>query len=207
MLILRKSTIREKGIKMEIIKGTYASAKVFAESMEDYARAQIRMLCDNEAFSDCKIRIMPDVHPGKIGTIGFTATLGNAILPNVTGIDIGCGILLAKLGQTKVEFQKLDKVIRERIPAGFAIRKEPHRYAENFDFSKLYCGCHINRGKAELSMGTLGGGNHFIEIDRGEEGSLYAAIHTGSRHLGKEVTEYYLKEGHRECKEIGRAHV
>lgn len=188
---------------MEIIKGTFTTAKVFSDSIEDYAKAQIQMLCDNEAFSDCKIRIMPDVHPGKVGTIGFTSTLGNAVLPNVVGIDIGCGILLAKLKQTKAEFQKLDKVIREQVPTGFSIRKEPHRYTEEFDFSELYCSHHINQNKAELSLGTLGGGNHFIEVDKGTEGELYVAIHTGGRHLGKEVTEYYLNEGQKALKEKG----
>ena len=188
---------------MEIVKGTYTSAKVFTDKMEDHARAQIQLLCDNEAFSDCKVRVMPDVHPGKVGTIGFTATVGKMVLPNVVGIDIGCGILLARLKQKQMEFQKLDKVIRECIPSGFSVRKKPHRYAEEFDFTDLYCWRHVNQRKAELSMGTLGGGNHFIEADQAEDGGIYVAIHTGSRHLGKEVTEYYLREGQKELKERG----
>ena len=103
---------------MKTINGVYTSAKIFTDIIEDYALAQIQMLCDNEAFKGCKIRVMPDVHPGKVGTIGFTSTIGKRILPNVVGSDIGCGILLAKLKQKKTEFQKLDKVIRENIPVG-----------------------------------------------------------------------------------------
>ena len=186
---------------MIIINGVYTSAQIFTDSIEDYAMAQIQLLCDNESFKDCKVRVMPDVHPGKVGTIGFTSTIGEKILPNVVGIDIGCGITMAKLKQKKAEFQKLDKVIRENIPVGFAVRKKPHRFSETFDFSKLYCQKAINTKKAIESIGTLGGGNHFLELDKDEEGNLYVAIHSGSRHLGKEVTEYYLKEGQTYLKE------
>lgn len=188
---------------MKTVNGVYTSAKIFTDTIEDYALAQIQMLCDQEAFQGCKIRIMPDVHPGKVGTIGFTSTSGEKILPNVVGIDIGCGITLAKLKQKKVEFQKLDSVIRENVPSGFQIRKKPHRFGKDFDFSRLNCMKHIQVAKAVLSLGTLGSGNHFIEIDRDEEGMLYAAIHSGSRHLGKEVTEFYLEEGQKVLKAKG----
>lgn len=186
---------------MRKVDGIYTSAKIFTDTVEEYALAQIKMLCDNKAFEKSKIRVMPDVHPGKVGTIGFTATVGDRILPNVVGIDIGCGVTLARLKQKKAEFQKLDKVIRERVPTGFLIRKTPHRYSEDFEFSELYCGHAIRGQKAELSIGTLGGGNHFIELDQGEDGVLYVAIHSGSRHLGKEVTEYYLDKGQKKLKE------
>lgn len=188
---------------MKTVNGVYTSAKIFTDIIEDYALAQIQMLCDNEAFQGCKIRVMPDVHPGKVGTIGFTSTIGKRILPNVVGIDIGCGILLAKLKQKKTEFQKLDKVIRENIPVGSGIRKKPHRFIQDFEFSELYCAHHVNQRKAECSIGTLGGGNHFIELDKDNEGYLYVAIHSGSRHLGKEVTEYYLNEGQKRLKSKG----
>lgn len=188
---------------MNEIKGKYATARIFAEQIEEYAKAQIQMLCDNEAFQGCKIRIMPDVHPGKVGTIGFTSTVGKKILPSVVGIDIGCGLSMIQLKQKKIEFQKLDKVIRENIPSGFGIRKTPHRYSESFDFSELNCEKHVNIKKAELSLGTLGGGNHFIEVDHDKAGNLYVLVHSGSRHLGKEVAEYYLKEGQRELQEKG----
>lgn len=188
---------------MKTVDGVYTSAKIFTDTIEEYALAQIQMLCDNEAFRGSRIRIMPDVHPGKVGTIGFTATVGERILPNVVGIDIGCGITLARIKQKKVEFQKLDKVIRENIPSGFSNRKKPHRFSSDFDFTELFCSDAINTRKAELSIGTLGGGNHFIEMDKDESGNLYVAIHSGSRHLGKEVTEYYLNKGQKHLTEKG----
>ena len=188
---------------MKIVNGIYTSANIFTDNIDEYALAQIQQLCDQEALKGCKIRVMPDVHPGKVATIGLTTTLGNQILPNLIGIDIGCGVTLARIKAKKVEFQKLDKVIRGQIPSGFSIRKKPHRFCEDFDFSELYCKKAIMQEKAELSLGTLGSGNHFIELDQDKEGNLYAVIHSGSRHLGQEVTEYYLKEGYRLLKSQG----
>lgn len=202
-LFLGKGTIRERIRTMRTVDGVYTSAKIFTDTIEEYATAQIQMLCDNPAFEGCKVRVMPDVHPGKVGTIGFTSTVGRKVLPNVVGIDIGCGMLLAKLKQKKAEFQKLDRVIRENVPAGFQIRKTPHRFSEGIKLENLHCGRSLQIDKAKRSIGTLGGGNHFIELDQDEEGTLYVAIHTGSRHLGKEVTEYYLREGQRYLKERG----
>lgn len=192
---------------MRIINGIYASAKVFTTNnlencIDDYAIAQLQMLCDNEAARGCKIRVMPDVHPGKVGTIGLTMTVGERIMPNIVGIDIGCGMTLAKIKTKKLEFQKLDTVIRENIPSGFGVRKKQHRFAEAFDCSELRCLQSIRKDKALMSLGTLGGGNHFIEVDKGEDGALYVVIHSGSRRLGKEVTEYYLNEGQKYLKTI-----
>lgn len=193
---------------MKTINGVATSAIIFntntnEHSVDDYAIAQIKNLCDNPAFSGCKIRVMPDVHPGKVGTIGFTSTLGEQILPNVIGIDIGCGMTLAKIKGKIKEFQKLDTVIRENIPSGFSVRPKTHHNALDFDFSSLYCYKHIQEKKALLSLGTLGGGNHFIEVDQDEDKNSYLVIHSGSRHLGFEVTEYYLREGQRLLKEQG----
>lgn len=188
---------------MKIINGVYTSAKIFTDTIEDYALSQIQMLCDNEAFAGSTVRVMPDVHPGKVGTIGFTATVRNRILPEVVGIDIGCGVTLALLKQKKTEFQKLDAVIRERIPTGSAVRKKIHRFAEELPLEQLRCFRQIQKERVQASLGTLGSGNHFIELDRGMEDSLYVVIHSGSRHLGKEVTEYYLREGQRCLKEKG----
>ena len=185
---------------MKTVNGIYASAKIFTDTIEDYALAQIKMLCDNEAFCDSKIRIMPDVHPGKVGTIGFTATVGKRILPNVVGVDIGCGITMAKLKQKRAEFQKMDAVIREIILAGSRIRNKAHRFADGFDFNRLNCREAIYKEKAIRSLGSLGGGNHFIELDQDRQGGLYVVIHSGSRHLGAEVTEYYLREGQKRLK-------
>ena len=193
---------------MKTMNGIYASAKIFTTNNEttaidDYAIHQLQMLCDNPVTEESHIRIMPDVHPGKVGTIGLTMTIGTRIMPNLIGIDIGCGMTIAEIKDKKVEFQKLDKVIRENIPSGYAIRKKIHRYAEEFDFERLYCYKHIRLEKALHSLGTLGGGNHFIELDKDEDGHIYIVIHSGSRHLGKEVTEYYLNEGQKLLKEKG----
>lgn len=186
---------------MRELSGIYTSAKIFTDRVEDYALAQLQMLIDDPAFEGSKVRVMPDVHPGKVGTIGFTATVtGQRLLPNVVGIDIGCGMTVAKLKQKKVEFQRLDTVIRDLIPSGSGIRKALHRYIDRFDFSSLRCNAHIDKGRAVRSLGSLGSGNHFIELDRDNGGSLYVVIHSGSRYLGKEVTEYYLNVGQQRVK-------
>ena len=185
---------------MKTIQGIYTSAKIFTTNncetaIDNYAVSQLQMLCDNETAKDCLIRVMPDVHPGKVGTIGLTMTIRSKLMPNLIGIDIGCGMTLAQIKGKKIEFQKLDTVIREHIPSGFAIRNKIHRFAYDFALEDLHCYAHIRKDKALHSLGTLGGGNHFIEADKDDEGNLYIVIHTGSRHLGKEVTEYYLREG------------
>ena len=146
---------------------------------------------------------MPDVHPGKVGTIGLTMTIGEKIMPNLIGIDIGCGMTLAKIKGKKIEYQKLDSVIRDNVPSGFNVRTKAHRFADDFDFDELRCSDHIRTDKALLSLGSLGGGNHFIEADKDDDGNLYIVIHSGSRHLGKEVTEYYLDQGQKELKSKG----
>ncbi|MBQ4559997.1 MAG: RtcB family protein [Tyzzerella sp.] len=193
---------------MKTMNGIYASAKIFTinnetTAIDDYAIHQLQMLCDNPLTEGSQIRIMPDVHPGKVGTIGLTMTIGTRIMPNLIGIDIGCGMTLAEIKDKKVEYQKLDKVIRENIPSGYAVRKKIHRYAEEFEFKRLHCYKHIRLEKALHSLGTLGGGNHFIELDKDKDGHIYIVIHSGSRHLGKEVTEYYLNEGQKLLKEKG----
>ncbi len=190
---------------MKTIKGVYTSANIFttsntATAIDEYAVHQLQMICDNETAKGSHIRVMPDVHPGKVGTIGLTMTIGNKLMPNLLGIDIGCGMTLAQIKGNKIEFQKLDTVIRENVPSGFSIRNKTHRFADEFDFSKLHCCKHIRENKALLSLGTLGGGNHFIEADKDDQNNLYIVIHTGSRHLGKEVTEHYLSIGQMELK-------
>lgn len=186
------------------IDGTHASATIFttnAHPVEDYALSQLQMLCDNETSNNTRIRVMPDVHPGKVCTIGLTMTVSDKLMPNVVGIDGGCGMTLAQVKGKVKEFQKLDTIIREHVPSGFAIRGTAHHYTENFDFSRLHCQKHININKALLSAGSLGGGNHFIELDQDSEKNTYLVVHSGSRHLGKEVTDYYLSEGQKRLKE------
>lgn len=193
---------------MKTIKGAYTSAQIFTTknketAIDPYAISQLQMICDQESSKGCRIRVMPDVHPGKVGTIGLTMTIGEKILPNLIGIDIGCGMTLAQIKGKKLEYQKLDTVIRDSVPSGFSIRAKVHRFADEFDFDALRCTNHIHTDKARLSLGSLGSGNHFIEADKDVNGNLYIVIHTGSRHLGKEVTEHYLNEGQKYLKAKG----
>lgn len=188
---------------MRVLNGKYTSAKIFTDTIEEYALVQLQMLVDHPAFQGSRVRIMPDVHPGKVGTIGFTATVTERILPSVVGNDIGCGMTLAKLKNTRTEFPKLDVVIRETIPSGASLRKNPHRFGADFDLAELLCSEHINVDRTARSLGTLGGGNHFLEMDQDEDGNLYVVIHSGSRHLGTAVMEYYLTTGQRHLKKQG----
>ncbi len=188
---------------MKIIKGIYAEAKIFTDDVGEYAEAQTKMICDNGMAKGSTICMMPDIHPGKVAPIGLSMTITDKVAPQLLGVDIGCGMTCVKLNKNNVEFQKLDRVIRENIPSGFAIRREPHHMAGEFSYEGLHCIRHIRRDKAEKSLGTLGGGNHFIELDKGADGSIYLVVHTGSRHLGEEVAEYYTKLASSSMKEQG----
>lgn len=188
---------------MITIYGKYTNAKVYTVenelySLDEYARKQLQMICDNPVAQDSKIRVMPDVHPGKVGTIGLTMTVKDIILPSLVGVDIGCGMTIAKIKTKALQFQQLDSVIRENVPVGSAIQKKEHKFADRIDLSKLKSAKSISEAKANLSIGTLGGGNHFIEVDKGEEGNYYLTVHSGSRHLGIEVAKYYLRAGQKE---------
>ena len=188
---------------MQVLNGKYTSAKIFTDTIEEYALAQLQLLVDHPAFQGSRIRIMPDVHPGKVGTIGFTATVTERILPSVVGNDIGCGMTLARLKNTRTDFPKMDVIIRENVPSGASLRKRPHRFGADFVLAELLCAEHINLDRTARSLGTLGGGNHFLELDQDEEGNLYVVIHSGSRHLGTAVMEYYLTAGQRYLKKQG----
>ena len=195
------------------VKGKYSDALIMCRggiaegNVDDYAIAQVQMICDTEAAKGSNIRVMPDVHPGKVGPIGLTMTVQDAVMPALIGIDIGCGMSMVRLGKVRKDFQKLDSVIRERVPAGFGIRSTVNAKAAEFDLARLICAEHIRYDKAMLSLGTLGGGNHFIEIDADDEGDSYLIVHSGSRHLGKEVAEYYMSEGHKLLKKQGKENV
>lgn len=166
--------------------------KVFTDNIEPEALNQIYTLVKQPAFKDCKVRIMPDVHAGAGCVIGFTADLGDKVIPNIVGVDIGCGMLTIELGKIDIDFQFLDNIIRNKIPSG----RNTHdsRMVRFDDLQKLYCYRNLKDSKRlERSIGTLGGGNHFIEIDSDDEGNKYLIIHTGSRNLGKQVAEYYQR--------------
>lgn len=189
---------------MKTVKGIYAEAKIFTEDVEAYAEAQVKMICDNEVAQGSTICLMPDIHPGKVGPIGLAMNVTDKVIPQLLGVDIGCGMTCVKLNKGNAEFQKLDRVIRENVPSGFAIRREPHHMAEEFSYEGLHCLRHISMERAGRSLGTLGGGNHFIELDRGEDGGMYLVVHTGSRHLGEEVAGYYTKLADSRLKQQGR---
>lgn len=182
---------------MIILNGKYNSAKVFTEIIDEGAISQIIALCNQPVSENSRIRIMPDVHAGAGCTIGTTMTVTDKAVPNLVGVDIGCGMETVCLKEKHIEVQKLDKLIYEKIPSGFEIRDKAHRYNERIDLTKLYCYDHINPVRAERSIGTLGGGNHFIEADKGSDGSIYIVIHSGSRHLGVETAKYYQEEAYR----------
>lgn len=169
-----------------------ADVKIYAEMVDDCAKEQIQTLAALLAFSSSKIRIMPDVHAGAGCVIGFTADLGDKVIPNVVGVDIGCGMLTCELGKIGIDFEKLDRVIREHIPSGMNVRTQA--LPDVPDLEKLHCYDQLaRRSWLERSVGTLGGGNHFIEIDRDDEDNMYLVIHTGSRNLGKQVADLYQK--------------
>ncbi len=182
---------------MIILNGKYNYAKVFTEIIDEGAIAQIIELCNQPISENSSIRIMPDVHAGAGCTIGTTMTVSDKIVPNLVGVDIGCGMETIRLKEKHIEVQKLDKLIYEKIPSGFEIRRKTHRYIEKIDLAKLYCYKYIDPLRAEMSIGTLGGGNHFIEADKGSDGSIYIVIHSGSRHLGVETAKYYQNEAYR----------
>lgn len=170
------------------IKGKYNIAKCFTGQIEDVAIEQIKQICDTEAFANSKIRIMPDVHAGKGCTIGTTMTIIDKIVPSMVGVDIGCGMYTVYLGKIDLDFEKIDEAAHF-IPSG---RNVWEGRQERFDLTQLRCYRNLKDTKRlERSLGTLGGGNHFIEVDVDEKGGKYLVIHSGSRNLGTQVAEFY----------------
>lgn len=180
---------------MTEIKGIFNIAVCFAETLEEVAAEQIKTVCDREEFRNSKIRIMPDVHAGLGCTIGTTMTVTDKVVPGMVGVDIGCGMETVKLKEKEIDFEKLDALIRREIPFGRDVRSVPHAFNKEIDLGELRCSPYVNLGRATKSIGTLGGGNHFIEVDKNENGELYLVVHSGSRHLGCEVASYYQEEG------------
>ena len=165
--------------------------KIFAQTIDPKARAQIDLLLAQEPFKDCTVRIMPDVHAGVGCVIGFTANLGDKVIPNIVGVDIGCGMLTVKLGKRDLDLAALDRYIRENIPSGRSVHATEYEAAQAMiDLLDCYDDLH-DMPRLRASLGTLGGGNHFIEIDADDDGNKYLIIHTGSRNLGKQVAEIY----------------
>ena len=177
---------RRKG--MLEIKGKVNTALCYANVIEDEAVEQIRRMCDYEFTEGSRIRIMPDVHAGKGCTIGTTMTVTDKAVPNIVGVDIGCGMYTVNLGKADLDFEKIDEAAHF-IPSGMNIWEGRQ---EKFDLQELRCYRELRNMKwLERSLGTLGGGNHFIEVEQGSDGTKYLVIHTGSRNLGKQVAEIY----------------
>ena len=186
------------------LQGKFNTAKIFTDVVDDESLRQVQSLLDQPFCEGERIRMMPDIHAGAGCTIGTTMTVTDKIVPNLVGVDIGCGMEVIRLRETHLEPQKLDKVIRERIPSGFDRRTAAHRYADRIDLSALRCADQVRLDVARISLGTLGGGNHFIEADRDDDGNLYVVVHSGSRHLGLEVANYYQEEAFRQRKGVDR---
>lgn len=188
------------------IRGKYSTAKVFADKVDEDSVRQIYDLCNQQFTENERIRMMPDVHAGAGCVIGTTMTVTDRVVPNLVGVDIGCGMETVLIKGRQLEPEQLDKFIKFNIPSGFSIRDKEHRYAERLRLSELRCAKYISLDRAYLSLGTLGGGNHFIEADKGESGT-YIVIHSGSRHLGVEVAKHYQKRAVDELKHSGDADV
>ena len=173
------------------LKGKYNNAIIYTDNVEETAISQVINLCNQEFVKNSKIRMMPDIHSGAGCTIGTTMTITDKIVPNLVGVDVGCGIEVAKISNKDIDFYKLDKVIRKYVPSGQNIKTTEHKYNDRIDLEQLKCKNYINLNRAKLSLGTLGGGNHFIEVNTDKNGNYYICVHSGSRYLGKQMAEYY----------------
>lgn len=184
----------------------FHNTKIFTDNIDYAALAQLHELDKTRVFEGQPVRIMPDVHAGVGCVIGFTAPINDKIIPNLVGVDIGCGMLCVELGKGEIDYAKLDSVIRAEVPSGRNVGKcspEAHNL-----IALLHCKEHLqNREWLDCSLGTLGGGNHFIEIDEDEEGGKYLVIHSGSRNLGKQVAEYYQDLAVKEYRSTSKAEV
>lgn len=178
------------------LKGKYNEAKIFTDVVDETSIAQVMLLLNQEFVAGSKIRLMPDIHAGAGCTIGTTMTITDKIVPNLVGVDIGCGMECVQIKEKHIELQKLDKLIYEKIPSGFNVRTKTHRYFDKCHIEELFCVDKVNSGRAEKSLGSLGGGNHFIECNKDDEGNIYIVVHSGSRHLGLEVENYYQNQAY-----------
>lgn len=191
------------------LKGKYNKCKIFADDVDEDCIRQLISLLNQESLQDSIIRIMPDAHAGAGCVIGTTMTITDKVIPNLVGVDIGCGMRTVRLKEKWIELPKLDSIIRKNIPSGGSIHDKFNQlqYARRFDIERLRCvgknNCKVSEDIAACSIGTLGGGNHFIEVDKDEDGNLYLVVHTGSRRLGKDVAEYYQNRAYEELNCVG----
>lgn len=173
------------------LEGKYATAKVFTDIVDEASISQVINLLNQPYVDGSRVRMMPAIHAGPGCTIGTTMTISDKICPNLVGVDIGCGMETIHIKESHIEPQKFDKTIRAGIPSGFNIRSSKHRFSKGINLSELCCAKSINIDRAYKSIGTLGGGNHFIEANKDENGNIYIVVHSGSRHLGLEIANFY----------------
>lgn len=171
--------------------------KIYAKNVEDAAMSQIEEMSHCEAYKDCIIRIMPDCHAGKGCTIGTVIEVKDRIVPNTVGVDIGCGMMVCEIMDKDIDLERLDKIVNEYVPSGFNVHDEPVCYFTELD--ELRCINAVKKDYIQRSIGTLGGGNHFIEVNKAQDGTHYLVIHSGSRNLGVTVCDYYQKIAEKEC--------
>lgn len=189
-----------------IVQGKYNSAEIFTSNVDSTTISQIVNLCNQEMFKDSIIKIMPDCHAGKGCTIGTVMTVTDKIVPNLVGVDIGCGMSMAAIDiKSEEDLKEIDNIIRKYIPHGFNCHKNSKenilKNIFDIDLRKLKCSEHINIERAFFSLGTLGGGNHFIEINENADKDKFLTVHSGSRNLGKNVADYYQLQAIKYCKE------
>lgn len=196
--------INKKEDFMIELQGKFASAKVFTDVVDNESISQVIDLLNQPYVYGSKVRMMPDIHAGAGCTIGTTMTIKDKICPNLVGVDIGCGMEIIRIKEPHIEPQKLDKVIRLGIPSGFEIRKNTHRFSKSIDLSELHCADNVNIDRAYNSIGTLGGGNHFIEANQDESGNIYIVVHSGSRHLGLEIANFYQEAAYKSLTSYGK---
>ena len=174
--------------------------KIFAKTVEEQALQQIVGMSESEAYQECTIRIMPDCHAGSGCTVGTVIRVGERVVPNTVGVDIGCGMLVAMFKDLTPDLQQLDEVVNTLVPSGFNIHETP--VAEFEPLRRLHCVSAIDISQAQHAIGTLGGGNHFIEVNRDDEGNTYLVIHSGSRNLGLRVCKFYQEKAVKEMTDI-----
>ena len=179
------------------VAGRYNTAKIFTDNADSESISQVVELCNQPYTAGSQIRMMPDIHAGAGCTIGTTMTIKDKISPNLVGVDIGCGMLTVRIQEREVDFKKLDEVINREIPSGFSIHSTPVPSAARIQPLLKQIRANVDINRALCSIQSLGGGNHFIELDKDNEGALYLIVHTGSRHLGVEIAKYYQEAGYK----------
>ena len=183
------------------LKGKYATAKIFSDDVDEVSISQVIQFLNQPIAEGQTIRMMPDIHAGRGCTIGTTMTITDKVVPNLVGSDIGCGMEVIYLDADEIDFARLDHIIHHKVPHGYKKRTIPHHFMKDFDLTELKCYFNLEAGsEGNFALGTLGGGNHFIEINRTQDGELILVIHSGSRRIGADVCEYYQNQALKEFK-------